>query len=181
WNRWCERLHSAGVPFVALNLEPAFDSIDEYIGLVEQGVAALEGCTGSAPVVVAHSMGGLAVRRWYAEQPDAERVAHVVTIGTPHHGTWLARLALAHNARQMRLHSRWLATLAAREPTQRHERFTCFYGHCDNIVFPPSTATLPGAENRHLAGTAHMAMADHPAPWAELERRLAASPPALTR
>ena len=54
------------------------------------------------------------------------------------------------------MRQRLAAALAAREPAQRFERFTCFYGHCDNIVFPASTATLPGADNRHIAGHARM-------------------------
>jgi predicted alpha/beta hydrolase family esterase len=175
WNPWLERLHARGVPFVAVNLEPVFGSIDDYPAIVEQAVRALERCTGRAPLVVAHSMGGLALRRWYAEQADAARIEHAITIGTPHHGTWLARFALTRNAAQMQRHSAWLATLAGREDASRQARFTCFYGHCDNIVFPPSTAMLPGADNRHLEGVAHVHMADHPAPWAELERRLGAA------
>lgn len=63
WNPWLARLRAAGVPCVALDLEPAFGSIDAYAAAVEQGVARLERCTGTAPVIVAHSMGGLAVRR----------------------------------------------------------------------------------------------------------------------
>jgi hypothetical protein len=173
WNPWLGRLQAAGVPFVALNLEPVFGSIDAYAELIEQAVLRLEQATGRAPLVVAHSMGGLAVRRWYAEQPDAARLHHVITIGTPHHGTWLARFAFSRNGRQMRQGSGWLASLAGREAPGRRTRFTCFYGHCDNIVFPPSTATLPGADNRHLPGVAHMAMADRPEPYAEMLRQLA--------
>ncbi|MCE2912270.1 MAG: esterase/lipase family protein [Pseudomonadota bacterium] len=179
WNPWLGRLLAADVPFVAVNLEPVFGSIDQYAELVEQAVQRLERATGLAPVLVAHSMGGLAVRRWYAEQADAARVHHVVTIASPHHGTWLARFALTRNSRQMRLQSRWLATLAAREHVARHGRFTCFYGHCDNIVFPPSTAVLEGARNVHIAGTAHVEMADRPEPWDELQRLLAAAPAPL--
>jgi triacylglycerol esterase/lipase EstA (alpha/beta hydrolase family) len=99
-------------------------------------------------------------------------VHRAVTIGSPHHGTWLARFAVTRNAQQMQQISRWLQTLAAREPPQRAERFTCFYSHCDNIVFPPATATLPGADNRHLRGVPHVHMADRPEPWAELQRWL---------
>jgi triacylglycerol esterase/lipase EstA (alpha/beta hydrolase family) len=175
WNPWLERLHRAQIPFVAVDLEPVFGSIDDYAQHIERAVQRLEQATGRAPLVVAHSMGGLAVRRWYAEQPDAARVHHIITIGTPHHGTWLARFALTRNARQMRRHSRWLATLSGREQAARHQRFTCFYGHCDNIVFPPSTATLPGADNRHLPGVAHVDMADRHEPFAEMERQLAQS------
>jgi hypothetical protein len=173
WNRWLQRLHEQGTPFVAVNLEPVFGSIDDYIALLEQAMQQLERCTGVAPVIVAHSMGGLALRRWWVEQGDDARVHHAVTIGTPHRGTWLARFAMTRNARQMRLLSGWLQTLAAREPAGRAARLTCFYGHCDNIVFPPATATLTGADNRHLVAVAHVHMADHPAPWDEVQARLA--------
>jgi len=82
------------------------------------------------------------------------------------------RFGLAPNTRQMRWNSSWLATLAAQEPPGRYRRFTCFYGHCDNIVFPCSTATLPGADNRHLRGHAHVHMLRHPDVLAEVMKRL---------
>jgi len=177
WNPWLERLREAGVPVVAVNLEPVFGSIDDYVPRIEAAVRRLEQHTGLPPVAVAHSMGGLALRRWWAEQgDDSERLHHAITLGTPHHGTWLARFALTPNARQMRQQSRWLLALAAREPVGRWERFTCFYSHCDNIVFPPRTATLPGADNRHLPGVAHVHMAEMPEPWAELQRWLSPGP-----
>ncbi len=174
WNPWLARLQAAGVPYVAVNLEPVFGSIDDYAPTIEAAVRRLEQATGLPPVVVAHSMGGLALRRWWAESGDDQRLHHVVTIASPHHGTWLARFALSRNTKQMRRLSRWLQALAQREPAGRAARFTCFYGHCDNIVFPPSTATLPGADNRHLAGVAHVHMATRPEPWDEVMRRLAA-------
>ena len=187
WNPWLQRLHAARVPVIAVNLEPVFGSIDEYIPAIDAAVLRLQQCTGLAPVIVAHSMGGLAVRRWWAEQLDephdkprdgrdgphgASRVHHLITLGTPHHGTWLARFAMTRNSRQMRQVSIWLQTLAGREIAGRAARWTCFYSHCDNIVFPAATATLPGADNRHLAGVAHVHMADRPEPWAELRRWL---------
>jgi len=172
WNPWLQRLHAARVPVVAVNLEPVFGSIDDYVPRIEAGVRALHAHTGLAPLVVAHSMGGLALRRWWAEPGNEERVHRAITIGTPHHGTWLARFALTPNARQMRRDSRWLRALAAREPAARAGRFTCFYSHCDNIVFPPSTATLAGADNRHLPGVAHVHMADRPEPWLALQELL---------
>jgi triacylglycerol lipase len=173
WNRWLERLVGLDVPFIAVDLEPVFGSIDDYAAVVEAGLQRLEQATGLSPVIVAHSMGGLAVRGWWAGQPGpANRVHHVITIGTPHRGTWLARFAVSPNARQMRRGSPWQAALAASEPAARASHFTCFYSHCDNIVFPSSTATLPGADNRHLPGQAHVHLADHPAPFAELLQRL---------
>jgi hypothetical protein len=40
-------------------------------------------------------------------------------------------------------------------------------------VFPATTATLAGADNRHLPAVAHVAMLEHPAVWAEVLRRVA--------
>lgn len=163
WTPWLRRLRERGIPFVAVSLEPVFGRIDQYAAQVEQAVRRLEASTGLAPVLVCHSMGGLAARAWLRDFDADARVHRVITIGTPHRGTFLGRFGQTPNARQMRLGSRWLGELAQQEPPQRYRRFTCFHGHADNIVFPASTATLPGADNRHLAGTAHVHMAFHEA------------------
>ncbi len=179
WNNWMRRLHAQQTPVIAVNLEPVFGDIDDYLHTVEAAVLKLKQHTGLAPVVVAHSMGGLVLRRWWADQQlDAGnelgdgRIHHAITIGTPHQGTWLARFAMTRSARQMQQQSGWLDTLTAREPLHCKARMTCFYSHCDNIVFPPATGTLPGADNRHLPGVAHVQMVDCPEPWDELQRRL---------
>ena len=172
WNPWLARLHANGTPCIAVNLEPVFGSIDDYVAIIEAAVARVEAATGLAPVIVAHSMGGLALRRWRAESRNAARVHHAITIGTPHHGTWLARFALTPNGREMQFDSPWLQDLMRRELNHAALPLTCFYGHCDNIVFPPSTATLEGADNRHLPGVAHVHMATRPEPWDEALRWL---------
>ena len=56
----------------------------------------------------------------------------------------------------------WLRQLRADEAASSYPSFTCWYSNTDNIVFPASTATLPGADNRHIAGVPHVAMAFHP-------------------
>lgn len=174
WHPWRPRLRAAGVPVVALNLEPVFGSIDAYVPAIDAAVQQLTRATGLAPLLVGHSMGGLAIRAWLRAHDGDARIHGVVTIGSPHHGTWLGRLALAANARQMRLGSAWLRALAAAETPARRARFTCFYSHCDNIVFPCSTATLPDADNRHLRARAHVHLLQHPAVLAEVLRRLRA-------
>ena len=130
--------------------------------MIEAAVSELERRTSTPPIVVAHSMGGLALRRWYRDQPQADRIASVITIGTPHHGTLMARLAFSENGRQMRVGSKWLRDLCELEDASRYGQFTCFYSNCDNIVFPPSTATLRGARNRHLEAYPHVHLAAHP-------------------
>jgi triacylglycerol esterase/lipase EstA (alpha/beta hydrolase family) len=172
WNPLMARLRAQRVPFIAVNLEPVFGSMDDYVDIVDAAVRRIESTTHQPPVIVTHSMGGLAVRAWLAAHRADDRVHRVVTIGTPHRGTFLGRFAQTPNSRQMRLDSEWLRELAAREPAQRYGRFTCFYGHCDNIVFPASTATLPGSDNRHIAGCAHVHMAHHEEVFNEVLRRV---------
>jgi triacylglycerol esterase/lipase EstA (alpha/beta hydrolase family) len=171
WNPWLKRLRRLGVAFVAVDLEPVFGSIDEYPAIIERAVRRVELATAARPLIVAHSMGGLAVRAWLDAWQAEARVRHVVTIGTPHRGTLLAAFARSPNALQMRPGSRWQRALAGREPGSRYARFTCFYGHCDNVVFPASNATLPGADNRHVRGVAHVRMARDEAVFQEVLRR----------
>ncbi len=183
WNPWMRRFRAAGVPFVAVNLEPVFGRIDDYLDIVDAAIARVRAATGRAPLVVAHSMGGLAVRRWLSRRNVRDAVEHVVTIGSPHAGTWLARFGVTPNGMQMRRPNTWLEALrsaeAAREEGSPYSHFTCFYSHCDNIVFPPSTATLPGADNRHVPGSAHVHLADQPevfeAVWSRVSSASAAN------
>jgi triacylglycerol esterase/lipase EstA (alpha/beta hydrolase family) len=158
WTPWLNYLKKHKRAFVALNLEPLFGSIEDYAALIESAVQKVTQDTGMPPLVVCHSMGGLAVRAWLRSAKADQRVHHIVTIGSPHHGTWMARFSPMTNGRQMHLSNDWLRQLEADEPAERHKLFTCYYSNCDNIVFPASTATLSGADNRLIPGTAHVAL-----------------------
>jgi triacylglycerol esterase/lipase EstA (alpha/beta hydrolase family) len=162
WTPWLARLAGGRHAFVAVNLEPVFGSIDAYAPIVEQAVARVTDASGLAPVLVCHSMGGLAARAWLRSGAHAARVHHVVTIATPHRGTWLARHSRLRNGRQMALGSDWLRQLEADVAGQPQPPFTCWYSNCDNVVFPASTATLPNADNRLVVGAAHVDLAFHP-------------------
>ncbi|HEV8691099.1 MAG TPA: alpha/beta fold hydrolase [Ideonella sp.] len=178
WTPWLRELRAAGVPFIALNLEPVFGSIDDYPPLIEAAVRRLESDTGERPLLVGHSMGGLAIRAWLAEHAADARVCGVLTLGSPHQGTWLAKLShFASNARQMRPGGEWLARLAAAEPASRRELFLCVWGHGDNIVFPASNALLPGARACHISATAHIDLVHHPAVQALLWQALGRAAP----
>ena len=176
WTPWLKRLRGIGNAFVAVTLEPVFASIDDYASQIEAAVAQVIEATGMPPLLVCHSMGGLAARAWLKVTQSEARVHHVVTIGTPHRGTWLARFGRGSNGRQMRLLSDWQAQLDHGMPAGRHALFTCWYSNTDNIVFPASTATLPGADNRLVRGAAHVQMAFLPQVIADTLARLYPQP-----
>lgn len=159
WTPWMVRLQGSGHAFVALDLEPVWGSIDDYAPKIEAAVQQVTRATGRKPLLVCHSMGGLAARAWLKQMKAEARVHHVVTLGSPHHGTWLARFGHGHNGRQMRVLSDWHVQLDHQMPADRHALFTCWYSNCDNIVFPASCAILAGADNRLVRGAAHIQLA----------------------
>jgi len=171
WNPALARLRALDRPVVAVDLVPVFGEIEAYAPIVETAVARVEAATGRAPVVLAHSMGGLAVRAWLAGEPArAARVHRVITVATPHRGAWLASLGLTANARQMRMDSQWHTSLVGAAP--HAARFTCWWSACDQVVFPPPVALMPGAESRPLEGVAHLSLIEQPEIWDDLLRRL---------
>ncbi len=162
WTLWLRVLRHRGIPFVAVNLEPVFASIDAYVPMVERAIVEISRTTGKPPLLVCHSMGGLVARAWLRAGAGDDRVHQIVTIGSPHHGTAIGNLgSISHfvvNGQQMRFHSHWLRELARQESPGRTKRFTCFYSNCDNIVMPATSATLTGADNRLVPGVPHLAL-----------------------
>ncbi|UQV44894.1 alpha/beta fold hydrolase [Janthinobacterium lividum] len=163
WAQLSRQLAQAGVAHDAIDLEPIGADIEEFVPQVEQAIEALCARTGSdRAIIVAHSMGGLVARAWLRHY-GAARVARIITIGTPHHGTALAKLAAGTNARQMSriggAPSDWLALLAASETPELRALITSIYSHHDNIVAPQASAQLPGARNLAFGGIGHVALA----------------------
>jgi triacylglycerol lipase len=174
WNHWVPALRAAAVPHIAISMEPPFVGIDSNVAAVDDAIVRAAQATGLPPLVVCHSMGGLAVRAWWRANATsaAARVHGVITISSPHQGTFTAQLASGDNARQMRRGSAWLRALADAEGDGRRRHFTCFYSHCDNIAMPASTGALPGADNHHIDGMPHIALIYAPEVWTEVLRRV---------
>lgn len=163
WTKLSRQLARAGIVHDGVDLEPIGADIEEFVPQVELAITELCARTGSDRVIlVAHSMGGLVARAWLRHY-GAARVARIITIGTPHHGTALANLAAGANARQMSrvdgTPSGWLAQLAASETPETRSLITSIYSHHDNIVAPQSSAQLPGARNIAFGGIGHVALA----------------------
>jgi triacylglycerol esterase/lipase EstA (alpha/beta hydrolase family) len=175
WAHLTPLLDAARISHATVDLEPVAASIDDYAPLVERQVQALCAATGASRVaIVAHSMGGLVARAWlraYGRDAHA-RVARVLTLGTPHHGTAMARFGLGVNARQMRPGSDWLRKLDASEDAATRALITSIYSHHDNIVAPQTSGMLAGARNVELGGVGHVALGQDARVLAEIMREL---------
>lgn len=170
WDSMSKALRMARITHHAVDMEPVFGSIDEYVPKIREAVETLCADTRVQQIViVAHSMGGLATRA-YLRDHGAGRVAKVVTLGTPHHGTALAKFGIGTNTREMhwvvgkeeRPGSPWLRRLAAAEDPAVYARFVSIYSCHDNIIAPQASSRLPGARNIELHGIGHVALAMDP-------------------
>jgi triacylglycerol esterase/lipase EstA (alpha/beta hydrolase family) len=158
WVHLSACLRRDGISHAALDLEPIAGSIDSYADSIEHALLRLCKAAGTRQaVIVAHSMGGLAARA-YLRRYGAARVARVITLGTPHHGTVLANFGPGENARQMRHGSPWLAALAASETSEIRALFVSVWSHHDNIIAPQNSSFLPGARNIAFGGIGHVAL-----------------------
>ena len=122
-------------------------------------------------VIVAHSMGGLVARAWLRKHGGA-RLARVITLGTPHHGTCLASFGVGRNAAQMRragpadgLESEWLRALAAGESAATRALVTSIYTHHDNIISPQTSSFLAARTTSKSAASATSRWAATGACW----------------
>jgi len=145
-------------PVHAVTLDSIFAGIDSVAVLLEQEIARLLEASGHARVIlVCHSMGGLVARR-VMRGPLGDRIAKLITIASPHHGTVLARIGIGANARQMRADGAWITRLASEEASRWPCPVTSIWSVHDNLVVPQETSRLAGAKNIALAGHGHVAI-----------------------
>jgi triacylglycerol lipase len=112
--------------------------------------------------VIGHSLGGLITRYYVQRLGGDSRVHTLVTLGTPHHGTQLAKAApLLPLARQLAPGSRVIRELADPAPGCR-TRFLAFHSDIDPLVVPSSNARLEhpdlNVHNIAVRGVGHLSM-----------------------
>ncbi|MGO8739427.1 esterase/lipase family protein [Rhodoblastus sp.] len=155
WRPLQDRLRAAGRLAASATLDPPFAGIDELADRLDEEVERLLAATGAAKVVlVGHSMGGLIARAYLARR-GRDRVAALITTGTPHHGSKLALLGLGRDARQMEPGSAWLRELNSRPPpVPTHS----IWSARDEFVVPRDSARLDGARETVLALPGHFGL-----------------------
>ena len=90
--------------------------------------------------LVGHSLGGI-IARYYVQCLGGDaRVSTLVTLGSPHAGSQLARMAPLLVGRQLRPNSDLMRELAG--PARCSTRFVAIYSDRDEVVVPNSSARL---------------------------------------
>lgn len=158
WWWFSRALAARGETVWAVTLEPVYASIDVLAGLLATRIDQLRAATGAPQVaLLAHSMGGLAARAYLRDHGTA-KVARLVTLGAPHHGSVHAYLGAGANARGMEPGSPWLEALARTEARGFPMPFTSIFSVHDNFVVPQASSVHPAARNIPLAGIGHVSL-----------------------
>ena len=91
-------------------------------------------------LMVGHSLGGLIIRKWLSREGNEDRVAGVVTLGTPHGGSKLAIFAPGKLASNLKRDSALICSLALSSPPKIP--CTALASAADEMVLP-AAALLP--------------------------------------
>ena len=154
WFFTARRLEERGYRVFTVD-QPPFASIDTMGDLLAKRVDVVLLITGATQLaLVAHSMGGL-ICRAYLRRHGRSKIDQLITMGSPHQGTFHAHLARGANGMQMRLGNAWLTSLSE---TLISIPFTSIYSIHDTIISPQNSSIMIGAENVQLSGVGHVSM-----------------------
>ena len=146
-----------------INYSPLTSDIRRAAADFGRQVERICGQTGYEQVfVVGHSLGGI-IARYYVQCLGGDRRVHtLVTLGSPHAGTQLARLApLVRVARQLLPGSELMRELAGPAP-RCTTRFVAIYSNRDEVVLPNRSARLDHPDlsvtRLQVPGVGHLAL-----------------------
>lgn len=167
WRAFRNDLVARGLgPVYTLSYGPPLASIELFADQVAGKIDAILRATGASRVaIVGHSMGGI-VARAYVRRHGGARVATLMTLGAPHHGSVHAWLFPGTCLGQLRPGNAWLAELNAKEGTAAPFRQVSLWSWHDSMVAPQTSSRLAGAENIELTGIGHNALLGDPRVYA---------------
>jgi pimeloyl-ACP methyl ester carboxylesterase len=161
------RVHLEG----GLSLERLAEALATLVGEV---LAA----TGERQVeLIAHSLGGLVVRMALADWDLAAVVKTVITLGSPHQGTYPARYADTAVTRELRPDSDLIRRLSA-IPWPAEVHGVSFWSKSDVFVLPPESAALEGTDQIEVTPFTHYSYLIDPRCWALVRKELELTSPA---
>lgn len=128
--------------------------------------------TGQPISIVAFSMGGLVSRHYLQHLGGAGRCKSLITISSPHQGTWAAWIYPGKGAAQMRPGSDFLATLAYSESRLGDMPIASYRTPMDLIILPADSSVWRRAENLEYKVPLHPMMLNSKLVIEDIERRL---------
>jgi triacylglycerol lipase len=108
--------------------------------------------------LVGFSMGGLVARYYVQRLNGLDRVRKLITISSPHKGTWTAFLGRNPGARQMRPGSEFLQDLNRDAAILERIQFTTIWTPFDLMIFPARSSELGCGQSMRVNVAIHRLM-----------------------
>jgi pimeloyl-ACP methyl ester carboxylesterase len=139
--------------------------LDEMARALARFVRRVRKVTGESKVdIVAHSLGGVVARVAVTEHRLGQAVGTLVTLGSPHHGTWSARYAWTPKTRDLRPDSPRMTRANAR-PWPPGIRVVTAWSRNDVVILPHESALAEGAQALDASPFTHYSSRLDPAGW----------------
>lgn len=150
-------LKKAGYAVDGINLFPNFASAEEQALKVKAKAEAMMKAAGSSKIhLVVHSFGGLISRHYIQNLGGSAVIDQLVTIATPHLGTYAAYLGPGESAVQLRPDSEFLKKLNAQGFAYPPVKYTSIWSNLDEIVLPPKHSIMPDSQVFYVPWTGHL-------------------------
>jgi pimeloyl-ACP methyl ester carboxylesterase len=125
--------------------------------------------------VIAHSMGGIIARLALLDHSLESSVSTVVTLGTPHRGTWAARFAGTPVTQDLRPDSPLMLRLNAQAWPSEAVRGVSLWSRNDLMVIPGESGIVEGMEAIEMSPFTHYSYLIDPRGLATVGRALSVS------
>lgn len=147
---------------VSINYSPWTTDVRVAAAHLAREVEALVAETGYERIhVVGHSLGGLIARYYVTRLGGDARVHTLVTLGSPHGGTFNAYALPSNLSRQLRPGSGLMRELCAAVPNCQ-TRFVAYWSDLDQMIFPQRNASINHPDltvrNVKMHGIGHMSL-----------------------
>jgi triacylglycerol lipase len=121
--------------------------------------------------MVAHSLGGVVARVAILDHKLGKKVRRLVTLGSPHFGTYAARLGNTPVTHDLRPDSDFMTRLNSRRLPRSVTVSSC-WSKSDLVIMPQESAALEGARQVELTPLTHYGYLIHPRAWAAVSHAL---------
>lgn len=108
--------------------------------------------------LVGYSMGGIVSRYYIQRLGGLRRVQRLVTLASPHYGTWSALLRPNLGASQMRVNSEFLNDLNRDVWQLERLNFTSIWTPFDSMIVPANSSEMSVGKNRQIWVGGHVWM-----------------------
>jgi pimeloyl-ACP methyl ester carboxylesterase len=162
-----KRTYAVALPSVE-TMQAGADHLSRFI----EEVLRVNGLPPGATVdCVGHSMGGLVARLAFRDPATTARVSTLVTLGTPHLGTYAARFGATQNVLDLRPGSTAMTELDLQLPWRgppHQPRLVALWSPADVLLLPAEAARAPGAHAVEMRGFTHYSYLLNPLAWSRV-------------